>query len=255
MLEIINLKSFSDLTEAEKHEFRELFSSEEEFEALKQFYENFEGYKKNQKFSTHYMTKGSLDELFASEHPKRGIVKRLFPPHKPVYLNPVLQIAALVLVILLVYNLKEEEINKPQLATVTKTQFKRQVEKQVQKTENKETELRNTFQNETKSNFTEDHSTKKNAVLIAHNSSEAMESESDSEAENKGTISKTNFKDEYFSSSYAYASATEANSGLNVQSDDTSFKKNYDKSLERKSSQKSVNNQKDLLDLLTPVYK
>jgi hypothetical protein len=253
MLEIINLKSFSELTEAEKNEFRELFSSEEEFEALKQFYGNFEGYKKSQNYSTHYMTKGSLDELFASEYPNQGIVKRLFPSNKPFYLNPILQIAAVVLVILLVYNLKEDEINRPQLATVKKSQDKRKVEQQQQRNVNNLRATQNTIQNEIQSNFTDDQTTDKNPILIARNSKGAVSKDFNSDPES-GTFSNDDLNDVEYFHSIGYTYTTETASSISAQSEDISMEEVSFKTNERKSSKKSVNNQKDLLDLLTPVY-
>lgn len=251
ILEILNKKSFSELSEAEKHEFWELFSTEDEFEALKQFYGNFEGYKKSQNHSTHYMTKGSLDELFISEYPKQGIFKRLFPSDKPLYLNPIVQIAAVVLVVLLVYNLKEDEINKPQLATVTKPKDDKKVEKPVQKTENRETDLQNKMKNNTKLNFTEEPRTDKNSVLVARNSRGAVSNEFNSEPE---TFPNKDLKNGDNSQSLEYTYTTEDASSISAQSDDISFEDLNNKSLERKSTKKSVNNQNDLLDLLTPVY-
>jgi|GEM_PF-3247615 hypothetical protein len=251
MLEIINLKSFSELTEAEKNEFRELFSSEEEFEALKQFYGNFEGYKKSQNYSTHYMTKGSLDELFASEYPNQGIVKRLFPSNKPFYMNPILQIAAAILVVLLVYNFNREENEKPQLASDTKL---RNNVKKVQKIIQQESEGSDT--SESKSNSTNSRNPLKldNTSLLASNQ-RAFASSMNKESAMEDRKLYKDLNDQEHSSSTSLISTNASLAGVSIESD------NYFtndrillKSEERKSTRKAVNNQLDLLDLLTPIY-
>jgi hypothetical protein len=141
LMEIFKRKSFSELTKNELENFKELFSTEEEFEDLKSFYVQLDAYKTNQPFGTHYMTKGNLDELFAKEHSKKGIIQRLFPTDKPFYLNPILQVAALLVVVFVIYQLnKETTIDKPQLAFLETNDNK---ETKIKSVENKESTFKN----------------------------------------------------------------------------------------------------------------
>lgn len=111
--EILFSKSFSELTEKEKISFVDLFNSEEEYESLQSLFTQLEEYKKDQPFASHNKTKVSLDDLFVSQHQSVGFVSRLFPPNKPFYLSPIFQLAALLVIIALLYPLTKNDIEKP----------------------------------------------------------------------------------------------------------------------------------------------
>ena len=111
--EILFSKSFSELTEKEKSSFVDLFNSEEEYESLQSLFTQLEEYKKDQPFASHHKTKVSLDDLFVSQHQSVGFVSRLFPPNKPFYLSPIFQLAALLVIIALLYPLTQNDIEKP----------------------------------------------------------------------------------------------------------------------------------------------
>lgn len=111
--EILFSKSFSELTEKEKNSFVDLFNSEEEYESLQSLFTQLEEYKKDQPFASHHKTKVSLDDLFVSQHQSVGFVARLFPPNKPFYFSPIFQLAALLVIIALLYPLTQNDIEKP----------------------------------------------------------------------------------------------------------------------------------------------
>ena len=111
--EILFSKSFSELTEKEKSSFVDLFNSEEEYESLQSLFTQLEEYKKDQPVASHHKTKVSLDDLFVNQHQSVGFVARLFPPNKPFYLSPIFQLAALLVIIALLYPLTQNDIEKP----------------------------------------------------------------------------------------------------------------------------------------------
>ena len=111
--EILFSKSFSELTEKEKSSFVDLFNSEEEYESLQSLFTQLEEYKKEQPVASHHKTKVALDDLFVQQHRTVGFVSRLFPPNKPFYLSPIFQLAALLVIIALLYPLTQNDIEKP----------------------------------------------------------------------------------------------------------------------------------------------
>ena len=131
--EILFSKSFSELTEKEKSSFVDLFNSEEEYESLQSFFTQLEEYKKQQPVASHHKTKVSLDALFVSQHQSVGFVARLFPPNKPFYFSPVFQLAALLVIIALLYPLTQNDIEKP-------IQLAKNEDSSTKKTENKSRE-------------------------------------------------------------------------------------------------------------------
>jgi len=128
--EILFSKSFSELTEKEKSSFVDLFNSEEEYESLQSLFTQLEEYKKQQPVASHHKTKVSLDDLYASQHQSVGFVARLFPPNKPFYLSPIFQLAALLVIIALLYPLTQNDIEKP-------IQLAKNEDSSTKKTENK----------------------------------------------------------------------------------------------------------------------
>jgi len=153
--EILFSKSFSELTEKEKSSFVDLFNSEEEYESLQSLFIQLEEYKKQQPVASHHKTKVSLDDLFASQHTTVGFVSRIFPPNKPFYLSPIFQIAALLVIIALLYPLTQNDVEKPiQLAKNDSPVTKKTENKSREKTVRQKTGL--TQPNEPSSKSTEE---------------------------------------------------------------------------------------------------
>lgn len=113
LTEILVSKSFSELTVEERSSFTELFASEEEYESLQSLFVQLEDYKKHQPIASHHKTKVALDELFEEKHRQAGFLSRVFPLNKPFYLTPVFQIAAILVIIILLYPLTQSEVEKP----------------------------------------------------------------------------------------------------------------------------------------------
>jgi len=65
--------------------------SREEYENMQLFFSQLDNYKATQSYEPHYMTKGSLDEIFEKKYAKQGLLVKLFPPNKPIYLSPLVQ--------------------------------------------------------------------------------------------------------------------------------------------------------------------
>ena len=260
LMEIFKRKSFSELTIKELENFKELYSTEEEYENLKSFYSQLHLYKTNQPFGTHYMTKGNLDELFAKEHSKKGIIQRLFPSDKSFYLNPILQVAALLVVVFLIYKLnKETTIDEPQLA-VLETNDKK--ETKIKSGENKESTIKNEEAKENvKSNpVKSDNYQMKDSRKISSVSQSMSEMDSDDERLKGGDISSNKWdadsKNSIASASVAPSYSTESSSSRKVALDSDGILENEKPSMisEKKVLNQSAKLQTVLFDLLTPVY-
>ena len=122
---LLKTKAFSELTEDELREFNGLCNSREEYENMQLFFSQLDKYKASQSYEAHYMTKGSLDEIFEKKHARKGILVKLFPPNKPIYLSPLVQIAALIVIIFLIFEFAStDSVNTPQIAIVEKPALK-----------------------------------------------------------------------------------------------------------------------------------
>lgn len=259
-MEMLKRKSFSELTKKELENFKELFSTEEEYENLKSFYSQLDAYKTNQPFRTHYMTKGNLDELFAKEHTKKGIIRRLFPSDKPFYLNPILQVAALLVVVFLIYKLnKETTIDEPQLAVLETNDNK---ETKIKLRENKESTLKNEEAKENvKSNPVKSGNNQmKNSRKFSSVSQSIVEMDSEDELFKAGVA--TSFKldveskNAIASASVAPTNYSESSLSRKVALDSDGILENEKPSMisEKKVLNQSAKLQTVLFDLLTPVY-
>jgi hypothetical protein len=121
-------KQFIELTQKERTDLKEWCATEEEFEQLKSVFKGVEQMKLVQTDVPRTETKRSLDDLFAQKHAKvaptiwyNSILVALYPTEKPMFQRPILQIAAIGLVLLMVYPFlfkNELDIQKPQLAKV-----------------------------------------------------------------------------------------------------------------------------------------
>ena len=122
---LLKTKAFSELTEDELREFNGLCNSREEYENMQLFFSQLDKYKASQSYEAHYMTKGNLDELFEKKYVKKGLFVKLFPPNKPIYLSPLVQIAALFVIVFLIFQFAStDSVNTPQIAIVEKTVVK-----------------------------------------------------------------------------------------------------------------------------------
>lgn len=117
-IQIFSKSSFQELTDDEKSFISELCSNEEEFESVKHLYSGMETLS-NETFGLNSdSVKRQLDQEFKEIHANEGgfrLWSFLFPPIKPLYAKPGLQIAfLLVFVFTLYYSLNNMSIdNKP----------------------------------------------------------------------------------------------------------------------------------------------
>lgn len=130
LIDIVIKKQFIELSEKDRTELKEWCSSEEEFEQLKLVFKGVERLKAAQTDLPKAETKKSLDELFAQKHAKgastiwyNSILLALYPTDKPLLQRPIMQVAAIGLVMLMVYPFlfkNELDVQKPQMAKVEK---------------------------------------------------------------------------------------------------------------------------------------
>jgi hypothetical protein len=105
--DLFRQKSFAELNDKERAELSELCESEEEFEQMRNLFVGIEMLK-TEKFEPKVETKSSLDALFAAQTKKQpvvwynGMMVLLYPKNKPFHQRPFVQIAAAVILILLV---------------------------------------------------------------------------------------------------------------------------------------------------------
>lgn len=103
-------KNFIELNERERDDLKEWCSSEEEFDQLKMVFRGVEQLKVSQTFNPSPETKRSLDSLFAEQHAKvpgtiwyNSILAAIYPTDKSFARRPLIQLAAVGLIVLLAY--------------------------------------------------------------------------------------------------------------------------------------------------------
>ena len=103
-------KQFFELNEQERSELSDWCTSEEEFNQLKMIFTQVEQFNENSNEQPKETIKRSLDELFVQHHKKvtplfwyNSLFVTLYPKDKSFIQRPILQIAAIALVILMVY--------------------------------------------------------------------------------------------------------------------------------------------------------
>lgn len=112
-------KKYSELTDTEKAQLSGMVDSEEEFEGMKDFFSRMESGLTEFTVTPDDAVKAKLDDVFFEKHPKdRGVrlwavVPVLFPSEKKLWQQPMLRIAALVIVALLVIPLFRIEKDNP----------------------------------------------------------------------------------------------------------------------------------------------
>jgi anti-sigma-K factor RskA len=99
-------KSFHELNAEERLQLNDLCESEEEFEQMRNLFIGIEAIKQEE-FTPRTETKASLDAIFAAQTKKRpmiwynSILVMLYPQDKPIQRRPIVQMAAAVIVVLL----------------------------------------------------------------------------------------------------------------------------------------------------------
>lgn len=92
---------FADLSQAERKEYADLFSTEEEFDNMKAFLTKVDDNKAV--FAPSDSAKARLDDVFTETYPtenqKKGLMAFLWPQGVPIYRKPLLQVAAVLLLI------------------------------------------------------------------------------------------------------------------------------------------------------------
>jgi len=126
IVDIVLKKSFFELTDVERKDVFEWCSSEEEFDQMKHVFMEIELMKKNQEEATvHEDKKKSLDSLFNQKYKQQpafwsnSMVVSLYPIDRPFQRRPLVQIAALAILLLLSYPLYQNvhnEVTEPRLS-------------------------------------------------------------------------------------------------------------------------------------------
>lgn len=115
VMDIIKDKEFIELTAAERAELGELCSSEEEFDQVKSMFAGMSVMDWSNP-TPKAETKASLDHLFAQKHPKAAPIwynaplAVIAPKGKPFYRQPLIQAAAVGLLIFLAYPLVNSNV-------------------------------------------------------------------------------------------------------------------------------------------------
>jgi len=106
-IQIIKTKSFHSLENDEKELIKKWCENEEEFNSMKKLFFGIDAYKNITNKKTTAKTKASLDVIFDkkfTQNPSKqngGVIKSLFPPFQPFYLQAGYQIAALLVIAIL----------------------------------------------------------------------------------------------------------------------------------------------------------
>lgn len=123
-------KTFHELDAEERSQLTDLCESEEEFEQMRNLFVGIESIK-SEEFNPRTETKASLDAIFAAQSKQppafwyNSVLVMLYPQDKPIQRRPIIQIAAaVILVLLMVPFLTNDKIVQPnnQLAKVEKKQ-------------------------------------------------------------------------------------------------------------------------------------
>lgn len=122
-------KEFNELSSNERVALNDYCTSEEEFEQLKMVFLSVESLKKSETLQPRVETKNSLDDIFAQKHGHKpraiwynSALVVLYPTEKTFVKRPLVQIAAVALLLLLAYPLvnstKIQDQSETQLAEV-----------------------------------------------------------------------------------------------------------------------------------------
>jgi hypothetical protein len=130
-------KEFNELSSNERVALNDYCNSEEEFEQLKMVFLSVEALKKSETLQPRVETKNSLDDIFAQKHGHKpraiwynSALVVLYPTEKTFVKRPLVQIAAVALLLLLAYPL----VNSTKIQDQSETQLAEvKVEKQNEK--------------------------------------------------------------------------------------------------------------------------
>lgn len=118
-------KEFNELTSNERFALNDYCKSEEDYEQLKMVFLSVESLKKSETTQPRSQTKKSLDDIFAQKHghkPKaiwyNSALVALYPTEKTFFKRPLVQIAAVALLLLLAYPL----VNSAKIQDQSETQ-------------------------------------------------------------------------------------------------------------------------------------
>lgn len=138
LVEIVLQKSFIELSNDERIALSEWYTSEEEYDQLRNVFLEVERMKANQTASVRPETKKSLDAIFSEKHHKapvfwnNSIMTLIYPVEKPLHKRPLIQVAAAALLFLFTYPMiNQDNVNpKVQIAQsdMKKTEIKKEVE-------------------------------------------------------------------------------------------------------------------------------
>jgi hypothetical protein len=103
-------KEFNELSSNERVALNDYGTSEEEYEQLKMVFLSVEALKKSETMHPRFETKSSLDDIFAQKHGHKpraiwynSVMVLLYPTEKTFVKRPLVQIAALALLLLLAF--------------------------------------------------------------------------------------------------------------------------------------------------------
>jgi hypothetical protein len=110
LVKIVLEKEYDELTSSERVSLREWCSGQDEFEHLKTVMKGVEQIRISRQFGPRPEVKSSLDTLFEQRHAKQApmlwynsIMMALYPKDKPLAQRPLLQLAAIALLLIMVY--------------------------------------------------------------------------------------------------------------------------------------------------------
>lgn len=118
IIDIIKEKEYHQLTSVERDEVKEFCTNEEEYEQMKSVFLSVdslseEGIKPSEK------TKERLDELFIATYPKaaplwyNSVLAVVVPKDKPIYRQPLFQLAAACMLLFLVFYIPNVDLSQP----------------------------------------------------------------------------------------------------------------------------------------------
>lgn len=116
IVDIVLEKSYLELTQEERNELAELCAGEDEFNQLKHVFSSIEALEFDAPRPSDQV-KERLDHLFTQTYPKaapvwyNSVLAVVVPKDKPLYKQPLLQIAAVVVLILLVFPFAQDNIS------------------------------------------------------------------------------------------------------------------------------------------------
>lgn len=142
-VDIIKEKEFIELNPAERAEIAGVCASEEEFNATKAMLLQIDGVIA-EPIEPHPKTKESLDNLFSQSYPKaapiwyNSVLAVIVPKEKPVFRQPLVQIAAALLIFWMVFPFFNSELS-PENKQLAKVEKQKETEESVENTLEKET--------------------------------------------------------------------------------------------------------------------